>query len=1297
LQTFTIADSLLRTPDLAFQRFVLEQKAGSGGMGTVYRALDRTTGERVALKVIRKDDDVDEERFAREALALSALKHPGIVRYVAHGRGDDGHYLAMEWLEGEDLSTRLSRSGLTLAESLALAKKIADALATAHAKGIVHRDIKPRNIFLAFGELDRVKVIDFGIARFGVNSNMTITGAMLGTPGYMAPEQAEGARDVDARADVFSLGCVLFKCLTGEPAFPGDNVLAILAKTVLEETPRVRDLRADVPEALDAMLVRWLSKSRSQRPIDGAAAAREIELLGALPEFEAAPPSRAPVALTEGEKRMLCVVIAGGSSVRSEEAGTFAASRAKEAAVRIAAEQNGGSVESLADGSHLVTISGRGAATDLAAQAARCALALRDLLPSMPIAVATGAGVFSTQKSSRPVGALVDRAASMLAEGVEGVRLDDATAGLLDVRFVVVGDERGLCLRGEREVLEGQRTLLGKPYPCVGRERELAFLEAILAESENDSVARVALVTGSAGRGKSRIRFELLRRAKESGRRFSVLFARGDSVSAGAPFAMLGPAIRRAAGVLEGEAPSVTKKRLRARVGRHLRADLVAQTADFLGEMVGVPPSDDDAPALAAARRDPVLMGDAMQSAFATFLDAETQVEPVLLVLEDLHWGDVPSVRFVDGALRQLASRRFAVVAFARPEVFEAFPNLWAEREVQEMRLGALSPKASERLVHEVLGDRADAETVERIVDRSGGNAFYLEELIRAVALGMPSDALPETVLGMVQVRLDTLGSEAKRVLRAASIFGQSFWRGGVVALLGGEVRASKVKDWLDELCQREIIASQGDGGPTGDVAYIFRHALLRDAAYAMLTDHDRELGNRLAGEWLELAVVCDPIVLAEHFDRGGLPERAIAYFYRAAEQALEGNDLAAAIDRAERGIIRGAERRVHGGLRLIASEAHKWRGNLADAYAFGVEAARHLDAGAPAWFRAVGEVISLAAQLARIDDLGVWVAEAVRAEAIGDAVGPKVIALCRSVAALIQTGHRFDADRILDHVQRLAPNLARLDRLTAARVHNAWAVRGQEAGHFRAAHAEHTAALIAFEEGGDLRNAALTRINLGVELTELGEHEAAEVELRHALRIAERLGLSNVAAWAHNNLGNVLHRLGRAEDARRPLELAIAVGRDQQSRRLEVSSRVYLSRVHLLAGDVASAVREAEEATALARDLAPLRAVALAVTALALLAGDRNVEALECADEAMGLIEPLHGAEGEAVVRLAHVEALAANGDRKGAHAAAIIAKQRLVARAMTLDDERSKDAMLTRIPDHVRLLALADLLADQ
>src|SRR5208282_4765658 len=130
-----------------------------------------------------------------------------------------------------------------------LATRAAEALAVAHAKGIVHRDIKPPNVFLVGGEIDRAKILDFGVARLmGSPRQSTQIGAVLGTPGYMSPEQARGAPDVDARADIFSLGCLLFEALTGRAAFQGAHAMALLAKILLEEAPHIRELRPDLPE-----------------------------------------------------------------------------------------------------------------------------------------------------------------------------------------------------------------------------------------------------------------------------------------------------------------------------------------------------------------------------------------------------------------------------------------------------------------------------------------------------------------------------------------------------------------------------------------------------------------------------------------------------------------------------------------------------------------------------------------------------------------------------------------------------------------------------------------------------------------------------------------------------------------------------------------------------------------------------------------------------------------------------------------------------------------------------------------
>jgi serine/threonine protein kinase len=198
-------------------RFELLAFVAKGGMGRVYRARDARTGMTVAVKLLTEPRG-DNLRFAREAEVLKSIDHPGVVRYLAHDETGGVPYLAMEWLDGVDLGERLGEATLGVEETLGVARRVADALAAAHRSGVVHRDIKPGNLFLVGGDLQTIKLLDFGVAYAPDDVQLTITGTMVGTPAYMSPEQVRG-EGVDARADVYGLGAVLFRCLTGQPLF----------------------------------------------------------------------------------------------------------------------------------------------------------------------------------------------------------------------------------------------------------------------------------------------------------------------------------------------------------------------------------------------------------------------------------------------------------------------------------------------------------------------------------------------------------------------------------------------------------------------------------------------------------------------------------------------------------------------------------------------------------------------------------------------------------------------------------------------------------------------------------------------------------------------------------------------------------------------------------------------------------------------------------------------------------------------------------------------------------------------
>ncbi|MBN2576640.1 MAG: serine/threonine protein kinase [Deltaproteobacteria bacterium] len=453
-------------------RYLLRKQAGKGGMGAVYQALDRRTRALVAIKILRSQGTVELARFDQEARVLAELSHPGIVRYLDHGVTATGTpYLAMEWLEGETLEDRLLRGTLGPFEAVRVACLVLEALAVAHARHIVHRDIKPGNIFLVGRKLDNVRLIDFGIARRVVESKrLTRSGSTVGTPLYASPEQARGRADLDGRADIFSLGCVLFEALAGEPPFSGDSPLEVMLSVCAGSAPALSAKRTGLPKALTSLVRAMLAPDPAQRPQSAAVLAGEFaEILRGLEPARQAGGQAEPLVHEAGGERpasypsaLVAMLVALSNVAKDEE-------RARVAEVRRVLEHAGCDVDRLGDRRLLVTAD----LATLAEQAVRlaaAAFALRELEPAARIAIATGR---ATVLEGLPTGPLMDRLPALL-EGQDAgtIRVDDATRRLLPTRFVVVTAQGHYCLLAGGATMDANRrhlTPVGTPIATPGQ------------------------------------------------------------------------------------------------------------------------------------------------------------------------------------------------------------------------------------------------------------------------------------------------------------------------------------------------------------------------------------------------------------------------------------------------------------------------------------------------------------------------------------------------------------------------------------------------------------------------------------------------------------------------------------------------------------------------------------------------------------------------------------------------------------------------------------------------------------
>jgi tetratricopeptide (TPR) repeat protein len=801
----------------------------------------------------------------------------------------------------------------------------------------------------------------------------------------------------------------------------------------------------------------------------------------------------------------------------------------------------------------------------------------------------------------------------------------------------------------------------------------------------DEHVGRSALVTAPAGAGKSRLRHELVQRFHKRGSPFTLLIGRGDSVRAGTPFGLLGPAIRAWADIENHDTPDTKRKKLKHGIARLLPGDAAGESAGFLGEMAGVPFADEGGPQLRAARRDPQLMGDRLLSTWLSWLDALSARQPLVFLAEDLHWADQASVRFLESAQRSLANRAFLVIAFARPEVNEVFPRLWSERDLVEIRLPKLGARACERLLDALDDEQLTPEVRAWLIERADGNPFFLEELVRGLRSRGEDRGLPDSVLGMIQARLDALGEDAKLLLRAASVFGQMFREEALEALLGEHAERLDLSAWLQLLSERELIFPKGESSGR---EYVVRHALIRDAAYALLPDDDRSLGHRLAGEWLEAQGVNEPALLADHFELGGIFARAASCYRAAAIQALEASSLSEVARFGERAVACGAEGQVLGEVSSFVAEALSYSGDDAGTSEWALLAQENLDPGTPAWWRA-SQVLAIAHLRQGSPEASDVIESMIAMTADTPSLSEQVIALAFVAFETMRLAQHELGHRVLSLLPAATPeHLAGRPEGCVALARLVHALSG---GNLAAAARHARSALEAYRRVGAMRDTALMLSNTGSVLCELGAHEEAERYFLEMIELGQRLGVERWIVDALGNLGMIYLRRSELENAERVLGESAAGFERIEMRSFEATALLSLAQAVLLQGDAERAAKIAARALELSAADPSTHAPALATLSRVELARGRAVHALSAAEKAIALLHQHQLFENVAIVRMMHVESLLACGRAHEARAAIAEARTWLHERADKIDDAALQRSFLTNIPENARLLQLA------
>ncbi|WP_438025728.1 TOMM system kinase/cyclase fusion protein [Sorangium sp. So ce233] len=948
-------------------RYEILARLGEGGFGVVHKARQLTTGQPIALKILRLAEqggaaqaDRRVARFLRETRLCAQLHHPNIVQLVDSGQMEDGSlYTAFAFAPGDNLSALLEREGaLAPPEARHLMLQVLDALACAHAAGVVHRDLKPSNIMvIPTGARRNALVLDFGIgATLDDERSTRLTGSRdaLGTPGYGAPEQWRGA-EPSPRADLFSWGLVFLECLTGTPVYGGTEAeifyrllgpdpvplpaaierhpLGDLLARALRKDEGARDVTArGLFEALEACSLRGLSRE-AMLGAGGPSSGGDTRSLSSAATAVTSLDRRRATAL-DGERRQLTALCCHlrARAAAGQAADAEALDDALRSALALCADigrRYGGYVAAALGDDLLVYFGYPSAAEDDAKRAARAALAMAGAVPTeqtedppsaaQGVRVAASVGLHTGLVVDGNLGdldgaclvtgatpRLAARLASLAPPGA--VTVSAASQALLRTSFDLesegIRSMEGIAapvetfrLRQEHGDAARWPTPDGPRAPLSGRDAEIALL-AERWRRACEGAGQSSLITGEPGIGKSCLARALRDRVAREDHTF--LEARCSPDTQNSPLRPVIELLERALG-LDQEPDAGSKiARLAAELTGHGFA--LAESMPLFVPLFSLPLGEPYAPLDVSAQRQKALT----LKAAASLLLAMADRRPVLLLAEDLHWADPTTMEFLAQLVREAPAVPLCVVMTARPELSQSF----SAADVLLLPLSRLERPQMEEMLAGLVGHKAlPPAVVEQVADRADGVPLFAEELLRMMVDSgllvewedryeltgqLSGAAIPGTLRALLTARLDRL-ARAKETAQLAAALGREFSLKVLSAAspLGPEA----VTEDLERLMNAGLLLRKRR---QKDAVGVFKHALVRDAAYESLsTGARRRVHARIAAtleDGFPEVVRTRPDLLAHHHAAAAQKGEAVGYAQRAAEQALQRSTYAEAI-----------------------------------------------------------------------------------------------------------------------------------------------------------------------------------------------------------------------------------------------------------------------------------------------------------------------------------------------------------------------------------------------------------------